>query len=502
MSGSSPDVLCAADVVNRLVHQVYLPRKEVDGQAVERGLQLVRVKEAVMITNTVQHQHRWLTALAAAAMSAILSLPTHAAADTWNERTELTFSEPVMIPGATLQPGTYIFKLADSRGSRHMVQVFKADSREPIALTQAVPIRRPTEQRDTILTFNPTEGGIPALKAWYYPYSTYGHEFIYPEEQARQIAERSKTVVLSVDVNGTDMEKGTLHLYHPEGNRSEWRADAAIDKEWAAWQRQRATNADEDDDHGDTGNGHSEARAPMMMTNAPATRVEIEDIESNPAKFRGTTVSVDGEVEEVYGPRLFTIDEPHWGDLDGEVLVYAPSMLAALVKDDDRITVTGTLKSVAVADIEREWGWFELDPEIEVEFLKKPVLIADRIVGGDNNVALFLDMNGKSAPAGGSAAIMDAALLGEGTTDLVGRSVDLKNVTVLRMAPDEGFFVDVTGGAVLVLPDRNVPVTVKPGDTVSILGAVAALPDRTAERVNPPSDWNPHIYIVATTVSK
>ena len=455
-----------------------------------------------MTTHTVQRKHRWLTALAAAAMSALLSLPVDAAADTWNERTELTFSEPVMIPGATLQPGKYIFELADSRGSRHMVQIFKAGDGEPIAMTQAIPIRRPTPQKDTILTFNPTERGTPALKAWYYPYSMYGHEFIYPEEQASQIAERSKTVVLSVDVNGTDLEKGTLRLYHPGGNRSEWRADAETDKEWAAWQRQRTANAN---DHGDddNGNGHPDAHAPMMMTNAPAPRVALDDIESNPAKFRGTTISVDGEVEEVYGPRLFTIDEPHWGDLDGEVLVYAPSMLAALVKDDDRVTITGTLKSVAMAEIEREWGWFELDPEIEVEFLKKPVLIADRIVGGDNNVALFLDMNGRnSGPASGSGVIADAAVLGEGTTDLVGRSVNLKNVKVLRTARDEGFFVDVPGGAVLVLPDRNVPVSVKPGDTVSILGAVAALPDRTAERVNPPSDWNRQIYIVATSVSK
>jgi hypothetical protein len=258
----------------------------------------------------------------------------------------------------------------------------------------------------------------------------------------------------------------------------------------------------------------------MMMTNAPGTRVALDDIESNPTKFVGQTISVDAEVEEVFGPRLFTIDEPHWGDLDGEVLVYAPTALAALVKDVDRVTVTGTLKTVALADIEREWGWFELDPDIEVEFLKKPVLVANRIVGGDNNVAMLInvanapntttptssgDRSGaerRTTPLGGSTVIMDPGMVGSATTDLVGRHVDLKNVRVLQMARDHGFFIDVPGGAVLVLPSSHVPVMVKPGDTVSVRGAIAEAPRRTAERASPPSDWNPHIYVVAIDVVK
>jgi hypothetical protein len=47
-----------------------------------------------------------------------------ASADEWNEKTILTFTEPVMIPDATLQPGTYVFKLADTLAQRNLVQVF------------------------------------------------------------------------------------------------------------------------------------------------------------------------------------------------------------------------------------------------------------------------------------------------------------------------------------------------------------------------------------------
>jgi hypothetical protein len=44
-------------------------------------------------------------------------------AQTWNERTILEFSEAVMVPGATLEPGRYLFRLADMRSNRHTVQV-------------------------------------------------------------------------------------------------------------------------------------------------------------------------------------------------------------------------------------------------------------------------------------------------------------------------------------------------------------------------------------------
>ena len=93
-------------------------------------------------------------------------------------------------------------------------------------------------------------------------------------------------------------------------------------------------------------------------------------------------------------------------------------------------------------------------------------------------------------------------MVGSGTTDLVGRHVDLKDIRVSHMAKDHGFFVALPGGTVLVLPSSEVPVTVKPGDTVSIRGALADAPRRTAERASPPTDWNPHIYVVAVDVVK
>ena len=59
--------------------------------------------------------------------SAGVVLPRAAAVDGWDKRTMLTFSQAVEIPGTVLPAGTYLFQLADSPASRHVVQVFDQD---------------------------------------------------------------------------------------------------------------------------------------------------------------------------------------------------------------------------------------------------------------------------------------------------------------------------------------------------------------------------------------
>ncbi len=61
-----------------------------------------------------------------------------AKADDWNQKTVVTFSQPVETPGvhikgwAVLPAGTYVFKLLGSPSDRHIVQIFNQD--ETLAL--------------------------------------------------------------------------------------------------------------------------------------------------------------------------------------------------------------------------------------------------------------------------------------------------------------------------------------------------------------------------------
>ena len=75
-----------------------------------------------------------LTIIATACVLAALAvLATQVGAQETNtsERTFMTFSGPVELPGVTLEAGTYEFRLADTE-SRNVVQVLRKDSREPM----------------------------------------------------------------------------------------------------------------------------------------------------------------------------------------------------------------------------------------------------------------------------------------------------------------------------------------------------------------------------------
>ena len=113
------------------------------------------------------------------------------------ERSFLTFSTTVELPGVTLEPGTYVFKLADSP-SRNVVQVWDKDEKNMIGHWTFVQAERPRVTEDTVVMFRETrEGATPAVQYWYFPGEKIGKEFIYPDDQAERIAARTGATVRS-----------------------------------------------------------------------------------------------------------------------------------------------------------------------------------------------------------------------------------------------------------------------------------------------------------------
>ena len=103
---------------------------------------------------------RVLKTLGCAAMLAVLMAPG-IRADEWNKKTILTFSGPVQIPGATLPAGSYVFKLADLNGNRHVVQVFDKDEKRIIATLLAIPNERLEPANDPVVLFGERPAGSP-----------------------------------------------------------------------------------------------------------------------------------------------------------------------------------------------------------------------------------------------------------------------------------------------------------------------------------------------------
>jgi hypothetical protein len=451
-----------------------------------------------------------LATAVALAFVAAHAAPVHA--DQWNDKIRLELDAPMLVPGATLAPGAYVFKLLDSPANRHVVQIFNGDETKLIATAQAVPTKRLETKGDVVLRLNPTEAGAPAaIKAYFYPGSRYGHEFVYPDAQARDIARRTKTLVLSGEVPGNDNAgKGTLHTYDADGNRAAWQEDASVREEWKVWSAGRQASARA------MAPGAAETReahAPAVRHDPEGMAVRVGELEESAEKYIGKTINVTGEVDDVFGPRLFKIDEPNWGDLDGEVLVYLPSDLAALVRDGDRVTVTGTMKMFVRADIERELGWLEPDPDLEIEFAERPVLMANTIVGGDSNVAVSIRMGsnaaaetavGTSGTAGAAdaARVTDASALARGGDEMIGKRVDLDRVKVSRTGKDRGFWIESGGRSLFVLPAGHATdaSTVKAGDTVSVDGVVLSMPDGLGAKARG-ANGNDEIYVYASGIS-
>jgi hypothetical protein len=139
-----------------------------------------------------------VTAIAAATVLALLvALTLNVAAqqpDT-RDRTIMTFSSAVELPGMRLEPGTYVFRLADS-ASRNVIQVLSQEEKDVLGQWLFVSAERPEVTGDTVVTFRETSAAsTPAVQFWYYPGEKTGKEFVYPKDQALRIAQRTGATV-------------------------------------------------------------------------------------------------------------------------------------------------------------------------------------------------------------------------------------------------------------------------------------------------------------------
>jgi len=123
-------------------------------------------------------------------------------AQSQTRRTKVTFSAPVEIPGVgaqVLPAGTYVFRLLETIGDRHIVQIFNERENHVYATIMAIPNSRLKATNRTVMTFAERRAGEPqAIRAWFYPGDKWGQEFVYPKTRAVAFAAAAQTTVLYV----------------------------------------------------------------------------------------------------------------------------------------------------------------------------------------------------------------------------------------------------------------------------------------------------------------
>jgi len=161
-----------------------------------------------------------LTTAAALTVMTLLTGSVAAQDPNVSERSFLTFSSSFELPGLTLQPGTYVFKLADTP-SRNVVQVWTRDEKEMLGHWTFVQSERTRTSDENVVMFKEMPAGTtPAVQYWYYPGERIGKEFIYPKDQAARIAKASGTPVLAAEGDA-----GSVTSINAQGEVTEWKRE-------------------------------------------------------------------------------------------------------------------------------------------------------------------------------------------------------------------------------------------------------------------------------------
>ena len=106
--------------------------------------------------------------LIAMALLFFISAPKVSPSD-FDQKTIVTFTGPVEIPGKALPPGTYVFKVLDNVANRDVIQVLDKDEKHVYGTFLGLPVETDKPPEKPIIRFKETAPGAPpAIEAWFY----------------------------------------------------------------------------------------------------------------------------------------------------------------------------------------------------------------------------------------------------------------------------------------------------------------------------------------------
>lgn len=129
--------------------------------------------------------------IAVTAIGTLLALGVSAAAFGQGLQTKstLTVTDPVEVPGAILQPGTYVVKVVENTNNRNIVQFTDVAESKVFAAALCTPHVGAAQEPNTTYVYFPNHAnGGKALRTWFAPNDRFGQDFVYPHERAVELA--------------------------------------------------------------------------------------------------------------------------------------------------------------------------------------------------------------------------------------------------------------------------------------------------------------------------
>ena len=156
------------------------------------------------------------------AFALLISVP--AALAQTPEYSTLPIDEPTEVSGTILQPGIYSIRVLPTLADRNRVQITSPDRKTIFVTALTVPHQlEPNEEipNATFIFYPAGEGKPRALRTWFAadPASDGGHDFIYEESRATQLARLASEPVISYRGEETDLRvvkpDATIEAYTP-----------------------------------------------------------------------------------------------------------------------------------------------------------------------------------------------------------------------------------------------------------------------------------------------
>ncbi|AFY79780.1 hypothetical protein [Oscillatoria acuminata] len=217
------------------------------------------------------------------------------------------------------------------------------------------------------------------------------------------------------------------------------------------------------------------AQAQMGTYPTNSSVITLENVAGSPEEYYGQTVTIRGDFQESIDENAFKLTRGGFLFFGGSEIVVVNNTGQPIVppeNDDVSLQVTGEVRQMRVAELQRDFGWDFWDPDVYVEYDQRPVIVAE-------SVAL--------APDPGQISENPAQFYGE-TIAVEGELNEYFTFNAMLLQQDSL----IGGGDVLVLlpPEAN---RINAGEEIVVTGEVRPFVMADIERDLGIRGWTPEM---------